>query len=261
MLIANVAEHSNMICSVIACKTTRMAEDFDLDSESGRLRWARIRAGYDSATEFARAASVNPTSYRAYENGQNKFSKLAASFGRLLGVSAEWLIEGGPSPIGAIPEKPETIDRTPDMPRIRISDSDEATLEVRQVDLGYAMGPGTHIDDYPDETPIRFDSAFLRSISRANAEQLFVARGDGDSMFPTLINDDQVMIDTTQRTLNMQDRIWAVSVYGAGMIKRLRAAGGGKVLVMSDNPAVSDQEVDAADLHIVGRVIWVGRRI
>lgn len=140
-------------------------------------------------------------------------------------------------------------------------DGGDGTLEVRQVDLAYAMGPGTNVDDYPEETPVRFDANFLRSISRANADQLFVARGDGDSMFPTLINDDQVMIDTTQRILNMQDRIWAVSVYGAGMIKRLRAVGEGRVKVLSDNPTVPEQEVDAQDLHIVGRVIWVGRRI
>ncbi len=40
-----------------------------------------------------------------------------------------------------------------------------------------------------------------------------------------------------------------------------RRCGEGKVMVLSDNPTVPEQEVDADDLHIVGRVIWVGRRI
>lgn len=247
-----------MICSAIACNVSRMAEDIDMDSEGGRLRWARIRAGYDSATEFARAAAVNATSYRAYENNQNGYAKLAAQFARKLGVAAEWLLEGGPEPSGPVPAKTDQSERSDHLPT---RDVEEGAVEVRQVDIGYAMGPGTAVEDYLEETPIRFDQAFLRTLTRAPAERLFVAKGDGDSMFPTLVNEDQVLIDTTQRVLNLQDRIWAISVHGAGMIKRLRSAGKGRVKILSDNPSVPPDEVDAEDLHIVGRVIFVGRRV
>jgi phage repressor protein C with HTH and peptisase S24 domain len=69
------------------------------------------------------------------------------------------------------------------------------------------------------------------------------------------------LIDTTQTTLNQQDRIWACALHGAGMIKRLRVVGEDRVEVRSDNPTVGNREVSAADLRIVGRVIWVGRRV
>ncbi|KFL47659.1 hypothetical protein IL54_3086 [Sphingobium sp. ba1] len=80
-------------------------------------------------------------------------------------------------------------------------------------------------------------------------------------MFPTLLGGDVVLVDTTQRNLNKQDGIYAISLFGAAAIKRLRMVGQGRVLIKSDNHNVGDQEVDLADLHIVGRVIWFGREL
>lgn len=137
----------------------------------------------------------------------------------------------------------------------------DAALALRQIDLGFSMGDGSNIDDYVEEGTIEFDANLLRSITRSPPDRLFVARGDGDSMFPTLINDDMVVIDTLQRQLNLQDRIWACSVHGAGAIKRLRTVGKGRIEVRSDNPTVGNTEVDAEDLVLLGRVVWVGRRL
>ena len=139
--------------------------------------------------------------------------------------------------------------------------SNDDTVMLRQVDLAYSMGPGSNIEDYPEEGMIQFDPGLLSTITRSPPDRLFVARGSGDSMFPTLLNDDMVVIDTLQRQLNMQDRIWAISLHGAGGIKRLRTIGKGRVLVISDNKDVDNQEADAEDLFIAGRVIWVGRRV
>jgi len=37
--------------------------------------------------------------------------------------------------------------------------------------------------------------------------------------------------------------------------------GGGTYRIMSDNPAVSDFDAADGEMHVVGRVIWIGRRI
>jgi len=149
----------------------------------------------------------------------------------------------------------------PDIPPTVSASRSDGSITIRQIDLSFAMGPGTNLDDYAEEMPIEFDAGVLRALTRSPAENLVIARGDGDSMMPTLINGDMVLIDTAQQKLNLQDRIWAVSVYGAGMIKRLRAIGEDRVQVISDNPTVPAQEVGAEDIAIVGRVIWVGRRV
>jgi phage repressor protein C with HTH and peptisase S24 domain len=148
-----------------------------------------------------------------------------------------------------------------DQPPIRDASAEDGAIAIRRVDLSYAMGDGSSLEDYPEEEAVLYDPGFLRRITKAPPARLFVATGDGDSMFPTLINDDEVVIDTTQRTLNMQDRIWACAYQGAGMIKRLRIVGEGKVEIRSDNRTVGDQVVDVAELVIVGRVIYVGRRV
>ena len=148
--------------------------------------------------------------------------------------------------------------RQPDQPPVMLVDAGE-TVEITQLDLSFSMGNGTTIDDYLEETSVRFDLSYVRGFTRADTDMLRLARGVGESMFPTLVSSDLVWIDTTQRVLNQQDRIWAISLYGAAAIKRLRRIGGGRVLVMSDNPAVPDQEVEADEVVIGGRVIRFAR--
>lgn len=224
-----------------------------IDSPHERLAWARVRAGFADKADFARAVGVNPTTYRAYENGQNGFAKFAAQFAKKLGVTAEWLLDGGPTPAGAAPT------REPDVPPARLATEDDGTVELQRLDLSLSMGPGTLIDDYVEAEPVRFDPSFLRLITRAPYHRLKLVTGIGDSMYPTLNWGDTIMIDTTDRALAKQDAIYWISVYGASGLKRLRAIGKGRVLVVSDNPSVPDQEVDAEDLRIEGRAVWFAR--
>jgi phage repressor protein C with HTH and peptisase S24 domain len=235
------------------------------DVTSARLKEARIAAGFASAEAACNAFGWKPAAYRHHEGGVRAFDRdTAIQYGKAYKVNPGWLLglDGYRTKAELAAAVPlATAKAASDHLPTRSVHHEDGAIEVRQVDLAYAMGPGTNVDDYPEETPVKFDPNFLRILTRAPADRLFVARGDGDSMSPTLINDDMVMIDTTQRMLNMQDRIWAVSVYGAGMIKRLRAVSEGRVMVLSDNPAIPEQEVGAEDLHIVGRVIWVGRRV
>ncbi len=236
-----------MICSAFPCDIEFMAHD--LDSAHERLAWARERAGYATKDSFASTVQVHPTTYRAYENGQNGFAKLAARFAAKLGVTAEWLLEGGAQPKGL----------APDQPSARSIGSGE-TGAVTKLDLRLPMGPGATVDDYVEEEPIEFDLAYIRSFSRAPLSRLRIAEGVGDSMFPTLLSADLVWIDTTQNQLLHSDRIYAASINGGAAIKRLRPIEGGKrVLIISDNKTVDSYEVDAKDVAIWGRVIRFAR--
>lgn len=152
-----------------------------------------------------------------------------------------------------VPQRPQEPDQPP------MVKAEEGTVSLKVVDLNLAMGDGGNLDDWADEESVEFDLNLLRSITRSPAARVIVVRPRGDSMFPTLLNGDWVLIDTTQRTLNLDDKIWACSVYGAGAVKRLKAIGKGKVEVRSDNPIAGNREVDAGDLVILGRVIWIGR--
>jgi len=157
---------------------------------------------------------------------------------------------------GRSPARPLVPDHLP----TRTIDAGE-TAAVMRMDLSFALGPGTNIDEhYIEGEPIEFDISFLRQLTPSPPDRLRVVDGIGDSMGETIRDRDQLILDLNQRVLNMQDRIWAMSLFGAGAVKRLKAIGQGRVLVISDNPDVPDQEVDANDIALVGRVVGSIRR-
>lgn len=134
------------------------------------------------------------------------------------------------------------------------------TAVITRLDLSLPMGPGATVDDYVEDEPIRFDLGYVRSFTRTPLHRLRIAQGVGDSMFPTLMTNDMVIIDTTQNQLLHSDRIYAASINGGAAIKRLRpTAGGRRILVVSDNKAIDAYEVDADEVVIWGRVIRFAR--
>lgn len=228
--------------------------DEQFESAGGRLKWARLQAGYAEASDFAQVVRVHPTTYRAYENDQNGYSKRAADFAAKLGVPIEWLLRGGPVP---------TISRrevAAPAPDIAPTISDDASASIIRIDLNFSMGPGTNLDDHIEDGTFDFDINYLRSLTPTPAYRLRIGGSDGDSMIPTIMPGDLVIFDLNQNQLNMQDRIYACSVYGAGAVKRLRRVGKGKVEVISDNPTHGNQIVDEEDLRIFGRVVGSIRR-
>lgn len=147
----------------------------------------------------------------------------------------------------------------PEQPVQRTVDAGE-TVEITRLDLSLPMGPGATVDDYVEAEPLQFDLGYLRSFTRAPPHRLRLAGGSGDSMFPTLVPNDLVWIDTTQNELLHADRIYAASINGGAAIKRLRpVANGARVLVISDNKTIDAYEVDAAEVVIWGRVIRFAR--
>lgn len=153
-----------------------------------------------------------------------------------------------------------TIASEPDQPVMHAVDGGE-TVEIVKLDLAFSMGLGANVDDYVEEERVSFDLGYVRSFTRTAPDMLRIAQGVGDSMHPTLNSADLVWIDTTQRTLNQADRIWAVSINGAAAIKRLRPVNEGRILVVSDNPAVDNYEVGSEELRIGGRVIRFARDV
>ncbi|WP_230280238.1 S24 family peptidase [Croceicoccus sp. Ery15] len=132
-------------------------------------------------------------------------------------------------------------------------------VQIQKLDLSLSMGPGTLIDEYVEAEPVSFDLAFIQAITRSPSNRLKLVTGIGESMYPTLNWGDAILIDTTDKQLAKQDGIYWIDLYGAAGIKRLRTVGPGRVDVISDNPAVPNQTVDASDLRIEGRAIWVAR--
>jgi len=138
--------------------------------------------------------------------------------------------------------------------------ADGDTVQLDQIDLRYGMG-GSFADSPVAVERRPFSRGWLRSITATAPRHLFWAIGDGDSMEPTIRSGEVILIDRSQDTPRMDDGIWAVTHGEIGMIKRLRHRPDGAVELHSDNHLVRPQTAVDGELHVIGRVIAVVRKL
>lgn len=132
-------------------------------------------------------------------------------------------------------------------------------LELIDVDVDYGMGLSV-VGDHIEQRVSHFPRWFVEMWTAAPASALAIARGKGDSMEPTIRDRDLVMFDHSQRVLDEADAIWVLMVGDIGMIKRLRARGR-QIVIQSDKEGLSDEIVDADEVILIGRVVFIGRRM
>lgn len=131
---------------------------------------------------------------------------------------------------------------------------------VEEVDLALGLGAG-YLDHPESKGFVPFKADWLRGLFAGKLDNLKVVRGRGDSMRPTILDDDVVLVDLSQKTIDDQDRLWAVAYGDLGMIKRVRQTSRSSYLLLSDNPVVPPIEAVDEEMHVLGRVIWIGRRM
>lgn len=84
-----------------------------------------------------------------------------------------------------------------------------------------------------------------------------------DSMEPTLRSDDLILTDVSKSHLE-NNSLYVLQLNNELIVKRIQKKMNGNVIVKSDNPNYESEELDelaAQSLHIIGKVIWYGRRI
>jgi len=133
-------------------------------------------------------------------------------------------------------------------------------VPVDEISLEFGMGSTVLHDDH--ETIRRYvPRDWIAHFTRSPAALLRFARGRGDSMYPTILDGDLILIDMGETRMTRQDEIWAVGYGDLGGLKRLRSIGGGQIKVMSDNPQVTDEVFDMEEIRIIGRVCGNLRKI
>ncbi|WP_257555087.1 S24 family peptidase [Sphingobium sp. CFD-2] len=132
-------------------------------------------------------------------------------------------------------------------------------VPVREIDLRYGMG-ATELE-VPVTTTVRhFSRDWIRIYTGASPDHLYFAQGIGDSMAPTILDSDLLLIDASEQTLHLADKIWACAYGNSGMVKRLRQMADGSVKIMSDNQNVRDEIAYDNELHVLGRVVAIVRK-
>ncbi|MEM1132626.1 MAG: S24 family peptidase [Pseudomonadota bacterium] len=132
---------------------------------------------------------------------------------------------------------------------------------IPKLAVGASAGPGRMADNEHVECELAFDEEWLRRQGFANAA-LNMIQVEGDSMEPTLCDGDDIMVEMANGDLARRDGVYVLRRDDALMVKRLAFQPDGSVSVISDNTAYPPmQGLDMADIAIVGRVVWAGRKL
>jgi transcriptional regulator with XRE-family HTH domain len=108
---------------------------------------------------------------------------------------------------------------------------------------------------------LAFKREWLRQFYSGNPRHLALILARGDSMHPTIQDGDLLLIDLSQHQITT-DAIYVLRLDEQFLIaKRVQRMYDGTIHVLSDNAAYATQIVQASDIHVVGRVIWYGRRL
>ncbi len=133
---------------------------------------------------------------------------------------------------------------------------------IPTLDIGASAGSGAIADGENPIATLAFQSNWVRTIASGRPEALSVIHVEGDSMLPTLADGDHIVVDTDDRE-RLRDGIYVLRTDDALLVKRLGVNPATRRLsIKSDNPAYpSWDDCDPATVAVIGRVVWVGRRL
>lgn len=157
----------------------------------------------------------------------------------------------------------------PPAPALRVADAASGVartaadlVTVPALAIGASAGPGALVEDRAAARPLGFDPGWLRGLTGGGIAGLSMIRVDGDSMRPTLQDGDDILVDRADAADRLRDGIYVLRLDDGLLVKRVRRdPASGRIDAISDNgdhPSVYGR--DPADVHIVGRVVWAGRR-
>lgn len=132
---------------------------------------------------------------------------------------------------------------------------------VPKLSVGASAGPGALMEVEALAGQIGFDDKWLKKLG-CDPAQLSLIRVSGDSMAPTLLDGDDIMVDRGAATRPLRDGIHVIRFDDVLMVKRLSPGHSERVAVLSDNPAYPNwPDMAGSELTIIGRVVWTGRRL
>ena len=222
------------------------------------MRDLREKAGHATAADFARDNGFEQGTYRSHENGSRgiRFRAAMAYAGALHPDAADkvalWILDGGPPPDQVL-LGPGTVPA---------SFEDEYAL-VPDYDIRASAGDGAIFDSENILDSLAFRRQWLRLVTNAPLDQMAVIQAHGDSMEPTIRSGDHLLVDRTdtnpRRAGHLRHRlVRGRSTSSASPSITRPGASQSQATIRSIH---TNQGVSPDDLAVLGRVIWIGRRL
>lgn len=216
-----------------------------MNTLSERLLMAR-KAKKLTQLELAKKAGLTQATVSDIERGRSQTTAEAPALAKALGISLDYLLTGK--------EQQEPIS---------VIATEEDFAFIPFYDAHGSCGDGYHNGDH---VVIKSELAFKRTWLKAENLQekdLAIITAKGDSMSPTISDGAILLINSNYKRLE-SGRVYAIVVNDEVRVKRLFIGIGGDCRIASDNPNKTlypDETIGAdalANLHIVGRVVWMG---
>lgn len=240
---------------------------------SDRLEEERRRLGQTQA-QVADLAGVSLSAYKNWKNGgsvpSDALNRLAqAGFDILYVVTGNRAGDSNAQRAAHLKEAPSSY---PDQrwPRLVQAEPESAGDAVARhgfvlipiYDVKVSAGGGNFEHGGDTVQQLAFRSDWVVNHLRRDPSKLAVVEAEGDSMIPTINPGDTLLIDRSERRLT--DGIYVVNVNERLMVKRVQALFGGRIRLTSDNESYGPEELRGQEfeqLNVVGRVVWIGRRV
>lgn len=172
--------------------------------------------------------------------------------------------------LAEITDIPEDQLRGPELKKLKLPSRPRPKPKIEDFrflgayDQAASAGPGSFIND-GNSIPMHhlaFRRDWLREITSAGEEDLFVLVANGNSMAPTINDKDTMLVDKTQVNPR-KDGIYVFMWDGLLNVKRLTSNPATKTIsITSDNPTHDSFPGEKPEnIEVVGRVIWIGRKV
>jgi phage repressor protein C with HTH and peptisase S24 domain len=139
----------------------------------------------------------------------------------------------------------------------------EEFVLVPRYEVAASAGGGSIVHSEQIVDYLSFKAEWIRNGLGLSEKDLALINVQGDSMEPTLSNNDLILID--MRTRQVQDNsVYVIQFNGALLVKRIQRKLDGSVIVKGDNPVYEQEVLQAgaqSQLNVIGRVVWCGRRM
>lgn len=134
---------------------------------------------------------------------------------------------------------------------------------VPTYDIQASAGPGATVENELPASMLAFRRDWVHGKMGLNPNRLKAIQAEGDSMFPAIHHGDLLLMDADQTKVG-RDGVYVLRQEDQLLVKRVSRRFDGSLLIQSDNDAYPDQEVPAdraEEVHVVGRVVWIGRNL
>lgn len=136
-------------------------------------------------------------------------------------------------------------------------------VHIPRYEVEASAGGGAIIHSEQVVDFLSFRAEWVKNTLGVSVRDLALISVIGDSMEPSLSEGDVVLLDMTTKSV-LDGSIYALQLNGGLLVKRIQRMLDGSIVVKPDNPRYDTEIIseDSADLlKIIGRVVWVGRRL